>query len=564
MKTSDYYERFRPRLLALPGGQGVLGSFSPRHSTVSFHPAIEKKLERGWNLIEGSDSFDSMPIYRNHFDDADFDAILTYFHETMHWWQYIGSTFGFISTLSTAAQTFGSVSRLSRIDRHFPLSKPLTRQVLEDLSPNQERNPNKAVRNTLVNTWMDIEFAYALLHNPTSFAREIRDDKFFDSAGSSYCAFYGEALQLISTACFPGSNLQPDDWYERLYYLQQVEAPDFSYQAPLRIPSLGAYELLEGQARFQELQLLYSVVSLRGGNADWRLFRNVGLLGQSYTKAFEHFLRLTSLDWPDSPVSSTVNLFLLLCDIALNPSYGYPIKSDDLERLPESVHPGVRFLRAAEVIRNYPDLASSIKNGNDAEYAETADTICRKAGGWLAPSEIASAVLKLVSENPMRDTFFQDYLANAYGETNPALRFLGIRHWSFMEAKSRSPACFCWPGLQCVMNAGDIDVDPRGNLATFSPPFVRSTSDEGFSLRYMFPPGTVSDVKRADKIINDFFTFQIFVDTVRQLVASSGPFILNYWWIHPDLSWAYFEQLIEGAFTRHGVRSLSEFRIDNS
>lgn len=71
------------------------GQYVPMHFVLKLRPDIHKKLENINNGISPTKNFD--------FDTL--QAFSTYLHETIHWWQHIGSTSGFTLTMSHPSQT---------------------------------------------------------------------------------------------------------------------------------------------------------------------------------------------------------------------------------------------------------------------------------------------------------------------------------------------------------------------------------------------------------------------------------------------------------------------------
>src|SRR5688572_26916450 len=59
-------------------------------------------------------------------DVALLDAFSTYFHETIHWWQHVGSTTGLLLSLSPPMQTHVNYAHLQSILSMIGPVKPLT------------------------------------------------------------------------------------------------------------------------------------------------------------------------------------------------------------------------------------------------------------------------------------------------------------------------------------------------------------------------------------------------------------------------------------------------------
>ena len=75
----------------------------------------------------------------------------------------------------------------------------------------------------------------------------------------------------------------------------------------------------------------------------WDEFDKRGMMTDTYRKAFDVFLYWAELDWPPTPINPIVQLFLLVCDLATNPSEGYPFDLQCFESFIVSVDPGFRF-----------------------------------------------------------------------------------------------------------------------------------------------------------------------------------------------------------------------------
>ena len=106
------------------------------------------------------------------------------------------------------------------------------------------------------------------------------------------------------------------------------------------------------------------------------MFAPWGMLTGVYGEAFGHFLRLAELDWPSSIDDPVVALFLLVCDISMNPGAGFPMPLRTFDTFIEDVDPGHRFLFLCWTIaRQSPELARAITKYSRAEYAEVTEAL---------------------------------------------------------------------------------------------------------------------------------------------------------------------------------------------
>src|SRR5271169_2373247 len=124
---------------------------------------------------------------------------------------------------------------------------------------------------------------------------------------------------------------------------------------------------MEGQACFSQIQYLHFA---SGGQFEWDTFRHLGILHGIYEAAFKEFLDRTELQWPTSINHPTVALFLLICDMAINPGSGFPFDPfPHFHSFIDDTIPGIRFTAMARMIRlKWPELLGAITNYSRAEY----------------------------------------------------------------------------------------------------------------------------------------------------------------------------------------------------
>ena len=198
------------------------------------------------------------------------------------------------------------------------------------------REANLAVNNT-----MDIEFYRAFTFWPQR-AEEIFQDRYFEFVGHSYHIAYGHLLSMLCDVLDPTFDLLPKApmWDDEFRRLTAARCTGFYYGSPIQRAEVGLYAIFEGQARFIQLQLLAFGT---GGELTFEQLRVAGYMNGVYAKAFEHFLRIVEDDWPERVVDPLVGLFLLICDLAINPTAGFPFDIEDFENFIIDVDPGIRF-----------------------------------------------------------------------------------------------------------------------------------------------------------------------------------------------------------------------------
>lgn len=194
---------------------------------------------------------------RNATPDA-LRAYAVYLHETIHWWQHVGSTSGLVYSLVYPAQTYSTLAQVRRVFQSIGPVKSV-RQWAEDAQRNGTPATDQTLQlaNIVVNNALDVDFYRQITSSPLSLER-IYQDPYFESVGHCYFVAYGQILGLIGEAVGEDAKHFPsgDHWdaeYERVRSAQHF---GFYLGSPMLRPIVGIYALYEGQARFSQLQFL--------------------------------------------------------------------------------------------------------------------------------------------------------------------------------------------------------------------------------------------------------------------------------------------------------------------
>jgi hypothetical protein len=371
-------------------------------------------------------------------------AFGTYLHETVHWWQHMGSTLGLILSLSFPAQTHTNHSMLKSLTSGVGLIKSL---------------------------------------------RQLPDH-----------ASYSDATDRVNV--YHGSSIG--------------------------IPPIGARELYEGQARFTQLQYLYAASQ---GRWDWSEFYRLGMLGKPYTDGFLHFLEVLREPFPSSVGNPLIGLFLVLCDMATNPTEGFPFDIQVFETFLIDVDPGTRFhLLCSIVAREHPNMKSAVRNHSDLEYEEITEVLSRRLA---APSPLAAA--RLISTWPKTNSAIASLMNEEATFTflpiNLPIRVLFARFIHFQMEKAKSPAYFVWPGIW--MGAVRTDShDPSEILARFGRHEALFMEAENGEVQ----PRLIND-RPASAVQETFEAFYQWMSTynlTRQWIAATGAFDFDFRWLAPS------------------------------
>jgi hypothetical protein len=345
-------------------------------------------------------------------------------------------------SLTNAAQGTATQIRLKKITPEYRIQKPIYIQSL-NASP---LDPNEAEIIKIVNVWMDIEFGYNLLHRPEATAKKVYNNKFFESVGSSFYTLYSHVISLLANS-FKDANKRNElidksnSWMKGFSRLCEQKVENHYYGSVLTVSPVGLDDIFEGQARFTQLQFLHITNNGKYTFNDWK---RLGYLSEPYIKAFEVFLDMLNYSWPVTPMSPLVNLFLLVCDIAINPEAGYPDDIFDYKSFINNIQPGIRFILATHLLAKYPNVCKALHSVDKNKYEEITNLICTHFG-WKTPDNVCNSVIQFYKQLGQLDTLHEEYIHNSY-PTNTLVRFICSRHIEFMQDKSKYPEFFA--GLQ--------------------------------------------------------------------------------------------------------------------
>ncbi|WP_340584145.1 hypothetical protein [Brucella pseudintermedia] len=251
----------------------------------------------------------------------------------------------------------------------------------------------------------------------------------FNGGGSKA---YGETVYAIIGSCDlrDGQLPNPDDWDPHFLRLQVEKVEGFYHGSLPPCAEIGLQKIFEGQARFCQIQFLAS----SGGPELLSIYRDEGYFTPLYADAFELFLRLTANDWPERHDDPVVGLFLLICDLAINPTRGFPLEITSFENFICDVDPGARFTRLCLAAAETPELAQAIKEFSANEYENVATRLTERCG-YDDPRKALDVVVALLDDDgPIRD-LMEEHRTFAYGQINMPVRVIISHHLAFAKDK---------------------------------------------------------------------------------------------------------------------------------
>lgn len=492
------------------------GLYSPFQFVLRLSPEIHRKLESiSSGLIHGHVDFECLQAYS------------TYLHETIHWWQHIGSTTGLLLSLSYPAQAHTNSNYLRSFAASIGAKKSIRRYVEDWGGPGGPEAPD-GIANVIVNNHFDVEFFRALVINPRLIEQAITHP-FFDCIGHSYQIAYGSILLNLASTIDGMLQLfdDPRDWSPAFRDLRSRRVMGFYHGSDVRVVPIGTQQIFEGQARFGQLQFLHFISRPK---LTWDDARRLNMLSTTYREAFEHFLRLAELDWPNSIDHPVVALFLLVCDIALNPSAGFPLPLRIPKTFVEDVDPSTRFAFLCRTIaRSRPETAGMITKYSRAEYQEVSEALCRPmlVDPPLAISETACRWLR--HDMGLRG-LMEEHGTFAFDPRNLPVRLVFSHFLAFCQDKLAKPEFFCWPGVW--MTGERASEEGLALLERHSAPFLDKPEDSGIYPRLM----NGRDQEVVQNAFNSFYAMNLVYDLTRQWIAVDGPFEYEYRWLSSTAS----------------------------
>lgn len=538
-RRTEFLDDFSPlansgTFAATLNGRGLYSTFQ---FVLRLSPAVHRKLS-------------SMPsgIVNSSMVDLDgVEAFSTYLHETIHWWQHVGSTYGLLLSMTYPTQAHANYDHLKSLIASVGFKKPI-RKLLETLPAGGYETPS-GTANTIINNHFDMDSFRALTVSPLS-ANELVQSPLFESLGHSYEIALGNCVLLLASVSDPKFCVMqhPKDWGDHFRKLREEKEEGYYYGSPVSLYPIGAYEIFEGQARMAQLQYLhFGTGGLLGMEAadEARMFDGV------YGSAFSTFLQLTELERPSSIDHPTIALFLLICDVAINPGSGFPFPLVHFSSFVRDVEPGARFVWLCRLARlKCPEVLGSIRNYSHEEYDEVSRKLC-DAMVEHSPLSIAREFSRWI-ETPEFKPLMAEYEAFRFSKGNSAVRVLFSHFLSFMRDKHLRPEFFCWPGAW--MGGDRLSMDALTLFERHGALFLDKEDDDGVYPRLL----AGRSEKDVQATFDDFYMNNVTYDLTRQWITQPGHFTYNYRWLSQKGSDQEIQEFAERSFEGvYGVRPSS-------
>lgn len=297
----------------------------------------------------------------NHNDRAEtIQASSTLLHETIHWWQHIGSNFGFLFSLAYPAFAHFTKQNFDNI-----IKQDLSYKSIIKFDQQYYEKYNLADItdiNVILNTYFDLEYAKQFALDNKNINSILEDRRFFLTIGHCYHIFWSSTVETLASTVDRTFEVLPNtnNWVSNFTKLKEERVTGFYIDSPNHISLIGIKAIYEGQAIFNQMQ--YLTVALNP-NLTYNDFKKVGMLYGIYEEAYEYYLYITKLEKPQNLLSPIIGLFLLICDISINPTNGFPLEIYDYENFINLNDPGIRFTNLCKEVASRNEYYINQVNG---------------------------------------------------------------------------------------------------------------------------------------------------------------------------------------------------------
>jgi len=517
------------------------------HGLYNTEQFVLRLSQKNHSLI---DQISDKDFDQNNLDDSTIQAYSTYLHETIHWWQHVGSTTGLVLSFCYPLQTHSNLSNIKEWCDLGEATKSIKKSAMEgELSGNTHLDPRQALANAIVNNTMDFEFFKKSILHPKK-RPEIYKDPYFESQGHCFHIVYANFLNEISSLIDPDSSfLNYSNWEGEFDKLRTENIEGYYYGSELIQRDVGVFEIFEGQACFSQMHFL---ASTRGSNCELEYFKDAGMLHGVYESAFNQYISLSKLDFPKSILDPIVGLFLLICDLSINPSEGFPCKINSFSTFVNDADPAIRFETLCLSIPKLDnDIGTAIKQYSKQEYMNVSSILLTECG-FQHPSDAWESIQEWLNNSPELKLLMKEQESFKYSSGNTVIKVLLSHYIAFTLDKRDHPEFFCWPGHW--KTSGNNFETTRALWLKHLSIFTDKENDDGIFIR-QFTGKKTEDLLNT---LNNFFGHNFIYDLSRQWVLKDGDFSFDFRWLSEDIKETEWNELGNDLFKKQYGISITD------
>ncbi|MEQ4620036.1 hypothetical protein ABN056_02145 [Providencia vermicola] len=492
----------------------ALGTYNTEDFTIRLAYFIHDKLE---NLETGNLSF-------SNIDVDTLRAYSTYFHETIHWRQHIGSTSGFILSLIMPFQYTAIEQSLKIVLKEIGPIKSLKQYYYNNVKTNTPTDELFINLNNIFNNFYDMLHYKNLVINPKIITQEMHEE-FYLSYGHATAYTYINLLDQLSYFFDDKDKFKINNKIESLKKLisSQQGSPYVEFNAFKEnnkvIPPLGVKQIYEGQARFLQLQLLY-FSNKNLFNIEY--FKDKDLLSGIYGDAFELYLKIIEHDFPEDFGDSIIAIFLIVCDLAINPSTAFPLEIEHDDSFFFDAIPGIRFYDLCNEVKNLINSNEniSIKDYSKDEYDRITSLLCENLC-YPKPNFFLNKIINWKNENKKISEIIDEEIDYSFKDEFYQVRFLFSKFITFSQDKLNSPEFFCWTG---ACSAGkNVNDEYRKLTEKYKAPFINQKDLDVYA-------ASIDNINEnnLEKMKDSFTLMNIISNLTRQWINNDGDFKIDF------------------------------------
>ena len=462
---------------------------------------------------------------RHHLDQdgitpEKFQAFSTFLHETIHWWQHIGSHFGFILNTSYPSFAASSFEHLKTL-----ISKDLAYKSLvkfEENYFNEKGVCDIEELNIIVNNFYDLDYAKLFCLDNKNIKDIVKDKRLFLSIGHCFMIMWSNSMFTISETLDKDFNFIPkfNDWIEKFQELESKKIEGFYPDSNYRVSPLGIKAIFEGQAIFN--QIVYLKNAFAENKIIFKDFIDQGMLHGIYLEAFDLYLQIIKEDRPFFVDDALIGLFLLVCDISINPNNGFPLDIYDYENFINKNNPGLRFIKICEIISGQKGYyLESCKDLDKQSYIDLSKLLNKRLGCKCSYQTLE--IFKTWANEESVKSLLKEEEKHVYEEINMPFRLFFAKYLRFQLDKFEQPEVFCWIGHH-MSRAKDAS--------------IKHLFDKHRALFIDAEDGEVKPVifdgieeKNLLATFNKFYQHTMFYELILKWISEEGNFKFDYKWL---------------------------------
>jgi hypothetical protein len=449
-----------------------------------------------------------------------FQAFSTYLHENIHWWQHIGSNFGFLLNTSYPANAISSFTHLNKLLERGINYKSLIKYEKEYYDKKGKCDIKEL--NILINNFFDLEYAKLFCLDNKNISKIIEDRRFFLNIGHSYLILWTNSIFILSETLDNNNEFFPkiNDWVPKFEKLKHDKVSGFHNETDYNVSPLGIKAIYEGQAIFN--QIIYLKNIFKENKLIFKDFVENGMLYGIYIEAFDIYLKILEEETPFFLDDALIGLFLLVCDLSINPNNGFPHDIYDYENFINKNDPGLRFIFLVNAIKEKKEYyLIRCKDLSRKTYIDLSKILNKKIGSKCSYSTI-NDVLEW-KKNKSIKALLEEETNYLYNEINMPFRLFFSKYLRFQEDKYENPHYLCWIGHHITNSDSSVVMDLfKKHQALFI------DSDDG-----EIKPIIQNSISEENlyKTFNKFYQHTILFELILKWISEEGEFKLDYKWL---------------------------------